>query len=37
MKSTKLEHETKINVIRTVNLQIFREINQSFIKFKKYL
>ena len=37
MKMTKLVLQTKMNVLCTVYLQIFREINLPVIKFKKYL
>ena len=37
MKFTKLVHQTEINVLCTVNLQIFRHINVPVIHFKKYL
>ena len=36
MKFTKLVHWTEINVLCTVNLQIFREIYVPVIKFKEY-
>ena len=37
MKFTKLVHYIEINVICTVNLQIFCVINVPVIKFNKYL
>ena len=37
MKFNKLVHWIEINVLCTVNLQIFREIKVPVIKFKKYL
>ena len=37
MKFTKLVHQLEINMLGTVNLQIFREINVPTINFKRYL
>ena len=37
MKFTKLVYQTEINVLCTLNLQIFHEIDVPVIKFKKYL
>ena len=37
MEFSKLVLQTECNVLCTVNLQIFREMNVPVIKFKKYL
>ena len=37
MKLTKVVHQTEINVLYTVHLQLFFQIKVPFIKFKKYL